>query len=46
MLDSSNNIITFISNSEILTLLRYKVLIYLIAGMLDSFLNLSRGLQI
>ena len=29
-------------NNKSLKLLRYKILIYLIAGMLDSFLNISR----
>ena len=33
-------------NNKSLKLLRYKILIYLIAGMLDSFLNMSRDFQI
>ena len=36
---------TFISNNKSLQLVGYKILIYFIAGMLDSFLNLSRDLH-
>ena len=36
---------TFISNDKSLKLVGYKILIYFIAGMLDSFLNLSRDLH-
>ena len=42
--NNGNNVKNFAlgRNNKNLKLLRYKILIYLIAGMLDSFLNLSR----